>query len=94
MNNTALGLGLAITLLLAHMYLETKTTELVDSLEVASNQVPQQHQRAPPGRGAAGHRGCAGPRGRADPGGRPRMKSSKLARRQLRNTAATAGATT
>jgi len=36
MNNTALGLGLAITLLLAHMYLETKTTELVDSLEVAS----------------------------------------------------------
>src|SRR5512135_505210 len=36
MNNTALGLGLAITLLLCHMYLETKTTELVDSLEVAS----------------------------------------------------------
>jgi biopolymer transport protein ExbB len=36
MNNTALGLGLAITLLLAHMYLETKTTELVGSLEVAS----------------------------------------------------------
>ena len=27
---------LAITLLLCHMYLETKTTELVDSLEVAS----------------------------------------------------------
>jgi biopolymer transport protein ExbB/TolQ len=36
MNNTALGLGLAITLLLCHMYLETRTTELVDSLEVAS----------------------------------------------------------
>ena len=36
MNNTALGLGLAISLLLCHMYLETKTTELVDSLEVAS----------------------------------------------------------
>jgi len=36
MNNTALGLGLAITLLLCHMYLESKTTELVDSLEVAS----------------------------------------------------------
>ena len=36
MNNTALGLGLAITLLLCHMYLETKTTELIDSLEVAS----------------------------------------------------------
>ena len=36
MNNTALGLGLAITLLLCHMYLETKTTKLVDSLEVAS----------------------------------------------------------
>ena len=36
MNNTALGLITAITLLLAHLYLETKTTELVDSLEVAS----------------------------------------------------------
>src|SRR4029453_8526798 len=36
MNNTALGLGLAITLLLAHMYLETKTTALVGGLEVAS----------------------------------------------------------
>jgi len=36
MNNTASGLGVAITLLLAHMYLETRTTELVDSLEVAS----------------------------------------------------------
>ena len=36
MNNTALGLGLAITLLLAHMYLETKTTALVGGLEVAA----------------------------------------------------------
>jgi biopolymer transport protein ExbB len=36
MNNTALGLGLAITLLLCHMYLEMRTTNLVDSLEVAS----------------------------------------------------------
>lgn len=36
MNNTALGLITAITLLLAHLYLETKTTEIVDSLEVAS----------------------------------------------------------
>jgi biopolymer transport protein ExbB/TolQ len=36
MNNTALGLGLAITLLLAHMYLEGKTTTLVNGLEVAS----------------------------------------------------------
>jgi biopolymer transport protein ExbB/TolQ len=36
MNNTALGLITAITLLLAHLYLETKTTELVDSLEVAT----------------------------------------------------------
>jgi len=36
MNNTALGLAVAITLLLCHMYLETKTTELVDSLEVAT----------------------------------------------------------
>ena len=36
MNNTALGLIVAITLLLAHMFLETKTTTIVDGLEVAS----------------------------------------------------------
>lgn len=36
MNNTALGLLVAITLLLSHLYLETKTTTIVDSLEVAS----------------------------------------------------------
>ena len=36
MNNTALGLIVAITLLLAHMYLETRTTTIVDGLEVAS----------------------------------------------------------
>jgi biopolymer transport protein ExbB len=52
MNNTALGLGLAITLLLAHMYLETKTTELVDSLEVASikflNSISERRQAAAP----------------------------------------------
>jgi biopolymer transport protein ExbB/TolQ len=51
MNNTALGLGLAITLLLCHMYLETKTTELVDSLEVASikflNSVTERRRQVP-----------------------------------------------
>jgi biopolymer transport protein ExbB len=36
MNNTASGLFVAITLLLAHMFLETKTTALIDSLEIAS----------------------------------------------------------
>jgi len=36
MNNTALGLLSAITLLLCHLYLETKTTNIVDGLEVAS----------------------------------------------------------
>jgi biopolymer transport protein ExbB len=36
MNNTALGLLVAITLLLSHLFLETKTTDIVDSLEVAS----------------------------------------------------------
>jgi biopolymer transport protein ExbB len=35
MNNTASGLGVAITLLLAHMFLESKTTALIDSLEIA-----------------------------------------------------------
>ncbi len=51
MNNTALGLGLAISLLLCHMYLETKTTELVDSLEVASvkflNTVTERRREVP-----------------------------------------------
>ncbi len=36
MNNTALGLLVAITLLLAHVYLETTTTNVIDALEVAS----------------------------------------------------------
>jgi biopolymer transport protein ExbB/TolQ len=35
MNNTAAGLGVAITLLLSHMFLEAKTTSLIDSLEIA-----------------------------------------------------------
>ncbi|HET9863736.1 MAG TPA: MotA/TolQ/ExbB proton channel family protein [Steroidobacteraceae bacterium] len=35
MNNTASGLFVAITLLLAHMFLESKTTSLIDSLEIA-----------------------------------------------------------
>jgi biopolymer transport protein ExbB len=36
MNNTASGLFVAITLLLSHMFLESKTTSLIDSLEIAS----------------------------------------------------------
>jgi biopolymer transport protein ExbB/TolQ len=64
MNNTALGLGLAITLLLCHMYLETKTTELVDSLEVASikflNSVVERRSTA----GTAAPAATAGARGR------------------------------
>lgn len=36
MNNTASGLFVAITLLLAHMFLEAKTTKVIDSLEIAS----------------------------------------------------------
>jgi biopolymer transport protein ExbB len=36
MNNTASGLFVAITLLLVHMFLESKTTSLIDSLEIAS----------------------------------------------------------
>ena len=35
MNNTAAGLFVAITLLLSHMFLESKTTSLIDSLEIA-----------------------------------------------------------
>ena len=36
MNNTASGLIVAITLLLSSMFLETKTTRLIDSLEIAA----------------------------------------------------------
>jgi len=62
MNNTALGLIVAITLLLAHMYLESKTTELTDSLEVATVKVmnslyeSQQAQQAQQGGAAPGGR--------------------------------------
>lgn len=49
MNNTAGGLIVAITLLMAHMFLEAKTTGLIDSLEIAAlkflNAVTE---RAPP----------------------------------------------
>jgi biopolymer transport protein ExbB len=63
MNNTALGLALAITLLLCHMYLETKTTELVDSLEVASikflNSVTERRQEVPKPAAAASESAAA-----------------------------------
>jgi biopolymer transport protein ExbB len=36
MNNTAFGLFVAITLLLSHMFLEAKTTKVIDSLEIAA----------------------------------------------------------
>ena len=36
MNNTASGLFVAITLLLSHMFLESKTTKVIDSLEIAA----------------------------------------------------------
>lgn len=36
MNNTAGGLIVAITLLMAHMFLESKTTALIDSLEIGA----------------------------------------------------------
>jgi biopolymer transport protein ExbB/TolQ len=56
MNNTALGLLSAITLLLSHLYLETKTTISLDGLEVASvkflnalSERPPQPQSPPAG---------------------------------------------
>ena len=53
MNNTASGLFVAITLLLAHMFLESKTTSMIDSLEIASvkflNSITErQHDTAAP----------------------------------------------
>ncbi len=65
MNNTASGLGVAITLLPAHMFLESKTTSLIDSLEIASvkflNSITErQHDTA-----AAPQAAAAGPAARA-----------------------------
>ena len=66
MNNTASGLAVAITLLLAHMYLESKTTSLIDSLEIASvkflNSITERQTEpatpaAPPVRAPAAARG-------------------------------------
>ena len=65
MNNTASGLFVAITLLLVHMFLEAKTTKLIDSLEIANvkflNSVVERRQdgdaeaaHAPRGRPAHG----------------------------------------
>lgn len=70
MSNTASGLIVAITLLLAHMFLEAKTTKLIDSLEIASvkflNAVVERRQepeapapRTPAPAGAAPARGMA-----------------------------------
>jgi biopolymer transport protein ExbB len=59
MNNTASGLVVAITLLLSHMFLEAKTTKVIDSLEIAAvkflnsvverRQDPEPEDRAPVG---------------------------------------------
>jgi biopolymer transport protein ExbB len=68
MNNTASGLIVAITLLLAHMFLESKTTKLIDSLEIASvkflNSVVERRQEdidepTPTSRGMQAARGLA-----------------------------------
>ena len=64
MNNTASGLFVAITLLLAHMFLEAKTTKLIDSLEIANvkflNSVVERRQDSD-----ADDAPVAAPRGRA-----------------------------
>ena len=65
MNNTASGLFVAITLLLTHMFLEAKTTKLIDSLEIASvkfmNSVVERRQDVEGGNDDL----VASPRGRA-----------------------------
>jgi biopolymer transport protein ExbB/TolQ len=65
MNNTASGLLVAVTLLLTHMFLEAKTTKLIDSLEIAAvkflNSVVERRQDEPddaapsPSRGRPAH---------------------------------------
>ena len=61
MNNTASGLLVAIVLLLSHMFLEAKTTKVIDSLEIAAvkflnsvverRQEPEGHAPTPGQRG-------------------------------------------
>jgi len=57
MNNTAMGLGVAITLLLSHMFLEAKTTSLIDSLEIAVvkflNSITERYSEPAPAPGPA-----------------------------------------
>jgi biopolymer transport protein ExbB/TolQ len=62
MNNTALGLFVAITLLLAHLFLETKTTNIVDGLEVATVKFLNalSERRADPEAQAAAHAAAQG----------------------------------
>jgi biopolymer transport protein ExbB len=64
MNNTASGLVVAITLLLSHMFLEAKTTKVIDSLEIAAvkflNSVVERRQEPEPeDRAPVGTRGVA-----------------------------------
>lgn len=67
MNNTASGLLVAIVLLLSHMFLEAKTTKVIDSLEIAAvkflNSVVERRQEPEgtpaPARGMAPSRGMA-----------------------------------
>ena len=81
MNNTASGLFVAITLLLSHMFLESKTTSLIDSLEIAVGEVPELHHRAAdrPGRRTAAPGGAHA----ANSGRRPRQHLERPARMVL-----------
>jgi biopolymer transport protein ExbB/TolQ len=69
MNNTASGLLVAITLLLSHMFLEAKTTKVIDSLEIAAvkflNSVVERRQEPEGNAPAPGQRGMAPSRGMA-----------------------------
>ncbi len=62
MNNTASGLAVAITLLLSHMFLESKTTALIDSLEIASVKFLNSITERQPQEGAAAPAASPAPR--------------------------------
>jgi hypothetical protein len=70
MNNTAGGLIVASTLLMSHMFLESKTTALIDSLEIGAlkflNTITERSRQRGPAAGAlpAPPRPDAGPRSR------------------------------
>ena len=85
MNNTAGGLIVAITLLMSHMFLESKTTALIDSLEIGALKFLNTITERSPGNARPAAAGCsAGSAPRPGAGPRSRLSHEGLQARQAR----------